>query len=80
MAHFLVRLAHAKPERMTPSLVRDHVAWLFELSRKGVLILCGPVVMELRFSSLNARRKKMPRGSQEATRSPERMLTESVQL
>lgn len=42
MAHFLVRLTDAKPERMTSSLVKDHVAWLSDLSRKGQLILCGP--------------------------------------
>lgn len=42
MAHFLVRLGDSKPERMTPSLVRDHVAWLADLSRSGKLVVCGP--------------------------------------
>lgn len=42
MANFLVRLSEAKPERITPSLVKDHVAWLSDLSRQGKVILCGP--------------------------------------
>ncbi|HBF29154.1 YciI family protein [Rhizobium sp.] len=42
MAHFLVRLAHARPDIMTPSLVNDHVSWLSDLTSKGIIILCGP--------------------------------------
>ncbi|MBO9661499.1 YciI family protein [Dokdonella sp.] len=42
MAHFLVRLGDARSEKMTPSLVQDHVAWLAGLSNAGTVILCGP--------------------------------------
>lgn len=42
MPHFLVKLENAQPERMTPALVRAHVAWLRELTEAGRLVLCGP--------------------------------------
>ena len=41
MSHFLVRLAKARPERMTRPLVAAHVAWLRKLHEGGQLVVCG---------------------------------------
>ena len=47
MAHdedirYVIFLKHARPERMTESLVRAHVAHLEHLEAEEVLELCGP--------------------------------------
>ncbi|MCM2293687.1 YciI family protein [Allorhizobium sp. BGMRC 0089] len=42
MTHFLVRLADARSQLMTSSLVKAHVTWLHQLHNRGQLVLCGP--------------------------------------
>jgi uncharacterized protein YciI len=42
MAHFIVKLAGAQPDRTTPANIEAHVAWLHALQNAGKLVLCGP--------------------------------------
>lgn len=42
MAHFLIKLAGACPDRTTPALVEAHVTWLHALQDASKLVLCGP--------------------------------------
>ncbi|KCZ86813.1 YciI family protein [Hyphomonas jannaschiana] len=42
MAHFIVKLAGACPERTNQANVEAHVAWLETLHDTGKLSLCGP--------------------------------------
>nr|WP_321362309.1 YciI family protein [uncultured Hyphomonas sp.] len=42
MAHFIVKLAGAQPDRTTRANVEAHVAWLHALQDAGKLVLCGP--------------------------------------
>lgn len=42
MRQFVVHLSEKQKHFMTEQLIRDHVAYLGQLSREGVLRFCGP--------------------------------------
>ncbi|MCB8819815.1 YciI family protein [Microvirga rosea] len=39
---FLIRLGGIQPDRMTPDVLREHVAYLHRLHAAGQLLFCGP--------------------------------------
>ena len=56
MKYFVVSLSEKNKKTLSSELLKDHITFLKDLDKKGLLVLCGP--FEFKFIKLVARKKQ----------------------